>query len=102
MCVRWDEKMCGNPVIIFPIKKRIVFDRIPALYIGEIWFKLATNEGDQPVGTSWLEEQMYLNCAEILLSKGKGMKDQMWTYLEMSLMVLCEKGKKLRLKYHES
>jgi len=52
MCVRWDEKMCGNPVIIFPIKKRIVFDRIPALYIGEIWFKLATNEGDQPVGTS--------------------------------------------------
>jgi len=45
-----------NPLMIFPTKKRIhtelFIDKMAALYKGETWFRVATNEGDQQVGTS--------------------------------------------------
>jgi len=45
-----------NPVMTFPIKKRIYaelfIDERAALYIGENWIRVVTNEGYQRVETS--------------------------------------------------
>jgi len=49
-------------MMTFPIKKRknteLFNDRKTALYIGETQIRVGTNEGDQPVGISWLGEQV--------------------------------------------
>jgi len=59
------ENLCENPgMTSFPINKRIntelFIDRKAALYIGETRIRVVTYEGDQPAGTSWLEERVYL------------------------------------------
>jgi len=60
--VRW-ENVCENPVVTLPKKKRIntelFIDRTAALNIGEIWIRVATNEGDQQIGSNRLEELEY-------------------------------------------
>jgi len=47
----------------FPIKKRINTElfivRSAALYIGKTRIRVETKKGDQPVGTSWLEQRVY-------------------------------------------
>jgi len=45
-----------NPVMTFPIKTELFIDRTPALYKGETRIKVETNEGDQRVGKSLLED----------------------------------------------
>jgi len=61
-----------NPVMSFPIKRRIntdlFIDRMAALYLVESWIRHRTNEGDQRVGTSWMEEQAYLEKSGVNLS----------------------------------
>jgi len=51
--MRWVEKTGGNPVMTFPIKKRIntelFIDRMAALYKGETLIRVGTNAGDQLV-----------------------------------------------------
>jgi len=45
-CVRWDERMCGNPMMTFPSKTRIktkqFIDRMSILCIGD-----SDQSGDQ-------------------------------------------------------
>jgi len=38
-----------------------------------------TNEGDHPVDTNWLEDMNSLRRNAILVQKGVGIKDQVWT-----------------------
>jgi len=47
------------------------------------WIRVVTNEGVQRVGASWLEVQSRIAK---LIPKGMGLRDQLSTYLEMSLM----------------
>jgi len=71
-----------NPVMTFPIEKRInTLTRI----------KNMNNEGDQPVGTSWFKERVYLVQKCYFELKGAGMKDQMSTYLEISFSGMWQK-----------
>jgi len=48
--VHWDDRTCGNPVTMFPIKKRInaelLIDRMAAFYIVETQLRFSTNVGD--------------------------------------------------------
>jgi len=56
--------MCGNQVTTFPIKKRIntelFIDRTATLYMVETQIREEITEGDEPVDTSLLMEQVYL------------------------------------------
>jgi len=69
-----------NPVMTFPIKKRVNTElfiyRMAALYIAESWVRDMTNEGNQCIGTSWLQEQANLAQKCFLGLRGMGMKDQ--------------------------
>jgi len=50
-----------------------------ALYTGETWIRVMTNEGDVKVGTNWLEGRVYLAQKRQLGLKGVGMSDQVST-----------------------
>jgi len=75
-------------MMTFPIMKiintELFIDRTVTLYIEETR-RAVTKEGNQPVGTSWLEERVCLAQKCYLWLKRVGIKDQMSTYLEMSL-----------------
>jgi len=47
--LHWDERMCGNSVMAFPIKKRtnaaLFIDRTAAFYFVETQIRVVTNEG---------------------------------------------------------
>jgi len=43
------------------VNTEMFIDRTAALYIGEMRIRVVTAEGDQQVGTSWLEEQEMLS-----------------------------------------
>jgi len=51
--VVWRERMCENPMMTFPIKKRIhtelFIDRTAALYILESWIRDTIHKGIEPV-----------------------------------------------------
>jgi len=52
-----DERTLGDPVMTFPIKKRIdtelIVDRKASLFVGETPIRVVTNMGDdRPVSTS--------------------------------------------------
>jgi len=82
-------RVAENPVMTFPIKKRItsapIIDRTAALYIGETQVRATTNEGDLLIGIRWSEEQVYLAQNYSLDTKSAEMKDQMTICLEISL-----------------
>jgi len=61
-------------------------DRRVALYKEETRIRVVTNKGDQQVGNSWLEDQVYLTQKCYHGLEGVGRKDQVQTSLEMSLM----------------
>jgi len=46
-----EERVCENPIMAFPIKKRIntelFIDSTTAIYIGETLIRVVTNEGDR-------------------------------------------------------
>jgi len=43
----------------FLINTELFIERMAALFVGESWIRAMTNEGDQRIGTSWLEERVY-------------------------------------------
>jgi len=50
---------CGGgikPVKTFPVITELFIDRMAAIYVGETQIRVATNEGDQLVSTSWFED----------------------------------------------
>jgi len=65
-----------------------IIDSMAAFYRGETRLRVVTNEGDQNFGTSWLEEGVYLGRTAFIIKKGRGTKDQVTIYLEMSITEL--------------
>jgi len=60
VCI-WDERMCENPVMTYPTRKRIstelLIDRTAALYIGETQIRGITYMSSQIVGTRCLSKR---------------------------------------------
>jgi len=79
-----------NLVMIFFTKKRLntelVFDRMTSLYLGITRIHNVTNKRNQSNVVLWLEECVYLvqNC--YVDFKGAGIRDQVTTFPEMSLI----------------
>jgi len=59
--------------------------------MGGTQVRINTNEGDQRIGTLWLEEHFCAKLLYITNIKGVGMKDQEATCLETSIMDMWQK-----------
>jgi len=89
--VLWREwLMCNQVTKNYRIKKRITvglfIDGTAALFRGETKIRNKTNNGDQIFDTLWLEKQIFLVHGCYIKWKGVGIKDQVTTCLEMSLL----------------
>jgi len=84
------ERTCENLVITLPVQKNIntvlFIDGMAALYMIETRIIVVANND--------------LSIWHYLELKGMGMKDQVSTYLKMSLRE-CDKNRTLSSKYHE-
>jgi len=82
-----DESACENPMMTFPFEKRINTE----LFIDRPRVREGTNECDQPVALTGWRNECILGNEAILISKCVGMRDQVWTCLEMSLTGMWKK-----------